>query len=67
MNTFKYLSSNHSSGIEITRERISYYLDNNNFDLIEDNGFTIIFQTNLTKSDIIKLDAAMSSLGYVRP
>lgn len=67
MNTFKYLSSNHSSGLEITRDRISYYLDINDFNLIEDSGFIITFQTSLAKSDVIKLDAAMSSLGYVRP
>jgi len=64
MTTLKYTSSIHGSDPISIKDRVSYYLDNNNFEVLED-AF-IEFSEELTKDQIIKIDAAMASLGYVR-
>jgi Fe-S cluster assembly iron-binding protein IscA len=64
MTTLKYTSSIHGSDPVSIKDRVSYYLDNDNFEVLEDA--LIEFPQELTKDQIIKTDAAMASLGYVR-
>lgn len=54
----------HGSDPVSIKDRVSYYLDNDNFEVLEDA--LIEFPQELTKDQIIKTDAAMASLGYVR-
>ena len=64
MTTLKYTSSTHGSDSVSIKNRISYYLDNENFTATDDG--LVQFNEELTKDQIIKTDAAMASLGYIR-
>ena len=67
MNTFKYTQSNHVFDINYIKNRIKFYLEIENFEINnEDSDVNIIFEENLTKVQMLKLDVWMSSLAYVR-
>jgi hypothetical protein len=67
MNTFKYTQSNHVFDINYIKNRIKFYLEIENFEINnEDSDVNIIFEENLTKDQMLKLDVSMSSLAYVR-
>ena len=68
MNSFIYISSSHSSDPHIIEDRIKYYLDTEDFEVTNDSSSThVVFDQDITKEQLFKLDVTMSSLGYVRP
>lgn len=68
MNAFFYISSSHSSDPHIIEERIKYYLETEDFEITSDQSSThVVFDQDITKEQLFKLDVTMSSLGYVRP
>jgi calcineurin-like phosphoesterase family protein len=68
MNQIYYISSIHSSDSNTVSARITYYIGVNNL-LVEehDSGMLISSNNSITDSDVIIIDSAMASLGYLRP
>jgi len=68
MNSLYYIASIHSSDSNTVSERINYYLGYNPFSVTEqDSGILITSDNPIIDSDVMKIDSAMSSLGYLRP
>ncbi len=68
MNQLYYISSIHSSDSDTVSDRINYYLGSNNLTVSEEeSGMLISSNSIIDQLEVIKIDAAMSSLGYLRP
>ncbi len=68
MNQLYYISSIHSSDSDTVSDRINYYLGPNNLTVSEEeSGMLISSNSIIDQLEVIKIDAAMSSLGYLRP
>lgn len=68
MTTLYYISNNHSFDSNTAVERITYYTDLTGISVTEENSNLIVTSNEaLSKVEIINIDAALSSLGYLRP
>lgn len=68
MNSLLYHPTTHSSNPATIKQRIDFYVENNLFDvaLNEFSCVVVSSETNFSKQEIINIDSAMSSLGYLR-
>jgi hypothetical protein len=68
MSQLYYISSIHSSDSNTVSDRINYYIGPNTLTVSEEeSGILITSNSVIDQLEVIKIDSAMSSMGYLRP
>jgi hypothetical protein len=62
----KYYSTSYTADSQTIKDRISFYLESDNFEIIVSDSTNVIFEVPLTKDEFLKVDVAMNTIGYIR-
>ena len=62
----KYYATSYTADAQTIKDRISFYLERNNFEITVSDSTNVIFEVSLTKDEFLKVDVAMNTIGYIR-
>ena len=62
----KYYSTLYVADTQTIIDRISFYLESDNFEIAVSDSTNVIFEVSLTKDEFLKVDVAMNTIGYIR-
>jgi hypothetical protein len=61
-----YNATNHTVDAQDAKSRISFYLERDNFTASGVDEIILVFDENLSKEEMFKIDVSMSTFGYIR-